>query len=61
MSESETPDTLIPARESTRKSNGRPIPRHHFEIEGKAIMIALCDGDEQNTYNEALISPAKNL
>ena len=61
VSGSETLDTLIPARESTRKSNRRPIPCRRFEIEGEAFMTASHDSDEPNTYNETLTSSAKNL
>ena len=61
LSGNETPDTSILTGESTRKSNRRPIPRRCFEIKGEAFMIASHDGDEPNTYNEALTSSAKDL
>lgn len=35
-SESKTPDTSIPTRESIWKSSSRPIPLCHFEIEKDA-------------------------
>ena len=47
--------------ELTQKSNYRPIPHCHFEIEGEAFMIASHDGDEPNTYNNALTSSDKDL
>ena len=60
LSGSKTPDTLILAGESTRKSNRRPISRRRFEIEGEDFMITSHDGDEPNTYNETLTSSAKD-
>ena len=37
LSGSETPDTLIRIRESTRKSSRKSIPCRHFEIEGDVL------------------------
>lgn len=44
-----TSDTLIPTEESTRESNRKPIPRHHFKIRGESFMIASHDDEEPNT------------
>ena len=50
---------LVPNDLPTRRSNRTIIPRHRFEIEGEAFMLAVHDSDEPKNVNEALMSHAR--